>query len=112
MLRLFGQFGISSWFPVSDARRLAGRQRTKNAKPSVFGKDGRSREAVFMAEGSVAQIFLPRHSDDGPVRRTDTDDSCGTDALDDEVRFKTDLDAAAAQRRRAVRLRDVEDGAF
>ena len=65
-----------------------------------------------MAEGPVAQKFLPRHSDVGPVRRTDPNDSRGTNALDDEVRFKTDLDAAAAQGHRAVRLRDVEDGAF
>ena len=79
----------------------------------VFGEDGRRRKAVFMAEVAIAENFLPRQSaDDGPARRADTDDSPGANTFDDEVRLKTDLDAAAPQRNLSGRLRDLEDGAM
>ena len=77
----------------------------------VFGKDGRCREAVFVAEGAVAQIFLSGQFEVRPACGADTDDSAGTDAFDDQVRFKSDLDAAAPQRDLSGRLCNVENGA-
>src|SRR5258705_10454678 len=72
--------------------------RTKNKKLSVLGEDGWRREAVFVLEVSTVEVFLPRQMEIGPVRWTDADNSGGADAFGDEVRLKTDLDAAAAQR--------------
>ena len=83
---------------------------TKNEDASVFREDGRGREAVFVA--TIAQEFLPRHVDLGPTGGADTDDSTRTDAFDDEVRLKTDLNATAPQRHFASRLDNVDDGAF
>src|SRR3954468_1733799 len=54
--------------------------RTSAHKPStafflisclIFGKDGWSREAIFVTEGPVAQVFLPRHLHLGPARWAD-----------------------------------------
>src|SRR6185436_20934731 len=97
--------------PAQDSRRLAGRRRTGNGEASVFGEDGGRREAVFEAGVPAVQVFLPRHVDIGPGRGTDADDPGRAEAFGDEVRLETDLEAAAAERSVAGRLRDVEDGA-
>jgi hypothetical protein len=68
--------------------------------------------SVFVAEvPATVEVFFPWHVDVGPVGGTDADDTGGADAFGDEVRFKTDLDAAAAQGGVSGGLRDVEDGA-
>ncbi len=79
---------------------------------SVFGKDGRSREAIFVTEGPVAQVFLPRQLHQGPAHWADADDSPGANTFDDEVGLKLDLDAAAAEGDFLSCLGDVEDGAI
>jgi len=66
---------------------------------------------VFVAlEPCTVEEFLPRQVDIGPGRGTDADDAGRAHAFGDEVRFKTDLDAAAAHRSVSGHLRDVEDG--
>src|SRR5579862_6962963 len=76
---------------------------------SIFGEDGRGREALLSAGGPLVEVFLPRHIDLGPVSGADTHDPAGADAFDDEVSFKTNLDAAASQRHLASRLCDVQN---
>ena len=101
---------VSSFFGFSVSQGNEG-LRTKNDDESVFRENGRGRKAAF-AGAAIAQVFLLRHLHLGPVPCTDPDDPRGADAFDDEVRFKLDLDAAAAQRDISRRLGDVEDGTF
>lgn len=69
---------------------------TQNLSHSVFGKDGRGREPVFVTEVSAVDVFLSRQVEIWPIGRSDADDSGRAHAFGDEVRFKTDLDATAA----------------
>ena len=78
---------------------------------SIFRKDSRGREAVVDTKAPVAKVFFARQIDQGPVCRTNADDSAGADAFDDEVGLESNLDAAASQRDFSGRLRDVEDRA-
>jgi len=49
----------------------------------ILGKDGRSREAIFVTEAPVAQVFLPRQLHLGPALWAYADDSRGAEAFDD-----------------------------
>src|SRR4051794_13068443 len=76
---------------------------------SVFGEDGWRREA-FLNAGRIVEVLLAGHVHLGPGCGTDADNPAGADAFDDEVGLEANLDAAAAERRRAGRPGDIEDG--
>jgi hypothetical protein len=74
---------------------------------SVFGEDGGAGKTLFEA---VVQVFFPWHLHPRPVAGTDTDDTGGTEAFNDEVGLEPNLDTAAAERSFTRRLDDIEDG--
>lgn len=74
----------------------------------VFRKDGRGRKAGF-GVAAVANEFFAGKVDLGPIAGANADDPAGAHALDDEIRFKPDLDATAAQWRLSVLLGHLDN---